>query len=270
MYHYNPHWGDFASRCGCVVRQTTASCGTIPIHRVMQNHDPIDISVVVPMYNEAELIVENMRVILSVLEEHGIQYEIVAVDDGSIDDTYARVAEAFSTVPALRLLRHEHNKGYSPAVRTGLAAARGRYITVLDADLQFDPHDVIRFYRYAQSQSVPVVWGNSDKSTYSLLRKVVSNSHNIVAQVLFGVPANLDINSIQLIERSTLDSFHYSDKKEAIGLELLLHSVKNGHRIESMPVMVSERTQGYSKFHWRLIFQSLRSMLSLLSHRIRG
>ena len=234
----------------------------------MENNGDIAVSVVIPMYNEEEGIVENLNTILSVMDKSGIGYELLIVDDGSTDKSYTSVKDHFSENKDVVLLKHSRNMGVSEALRLGFYAATGKYVSYLDADLQYDPHDVVRFYRYAEEWSVPVVWGLSDKSNYPILRKIVSKGHNLLVRVLFGVSITIDINSVKLIERErVLEGFRYTNRKEAFNLELLLHSKKNGYTIESLPITVGERIHGSSKYHSGLIFQSLKSMFSVLFNK---
>ena len=233
----------------------------------MENSGDIAVSVVIPMYNEEEGIVENLNTILSVMDKSGIGYELLIVDDGSTDKSYTSVKDYFSENKDVVLLKHSCNMGFSQTLRTGFRAATGKYVLNLDADLQYDPHDVVRFYWHAEEQSVPVVWGLSDKRHYPILRKIVSKGHNLLVRVLFGALITIDINSIKLIQREVLEGFRYTNRKEAFNLELLLHSKKNGYAIESLPVTVGERIHGSSKYHSRLIFQSFKSMLSVLFNK---
>ena len=222
------------------------------------------ISIVVPMYNEAVCIVENLQKIRTVLEESGIRYEMVVVDDGSTDDSYSLVLSFSESVSTVRVLQHPCNQGVSEAIRTGLRSARGKYAIHLDADLQFAPADVVRFYEYACETQASVVWGSSDKGQYPLIRLFVSKAHNALSRILFNVPGDIDVNSIRLIEMSALQDFCFSTRKQAIGLELLLYFCKHKHAIAVLPIVVGKREKGESKFHIGLIFQSIGSMVSLL------
>ena len=96
------------------------------------------VSVVVPLYNEEEnlpILQEELRVALS-----GLDYEILFVDDGSVDRTPERIEAA----PNIRLIRFEKNSGQSAAIHAGLTAARGATVVVIDGDLQNDPADIPR------------------------------------------------------------------------------------------------------------------------------
>ncbi|MDQ7014474.1 MAG: glycosyltransferase [Planctomycetota bacterium] len=100
---------------------------------------PVGVSVIIPMYREAARINQTLRDAIPLLAAAEQFAEIVLVDDGSPDDTVARVTPALTDTPegslrAVRLIRHEHNRGKGAAVRTGLAAAVGTWRLIMDAD----------------------------------------------------------------------------------------------------------------------------------------
>lgn len=99
------------------------------------------VSIIVPVYNEAPV----LRRVLRALDRLRLSKEVIAVDDGSTDGS----GEILRSWPrgSFRLLRHPANRGKGSAVRTGLRAARGRFTTVQDADLETDPRDIIRLVR---------------------------------------------------------------------------------------------------------------------------
>jgi dolichol-phosphate mannosyltransferase len=95
-----------------------------------------EISVVVPLFNEEESIAILQTELSAALK--GLNYEIIFVDDGSID----RTAERIETPPNIRLIRFEKNSGQSAAIYAGLAATRGETVVIIDGDLQNDPADI--------------------------------------------------------------------------------------------------------------------------------
>jgi glycosyltransferase involved in cell wall biosynthesis len=98
--------------------------------------EPI-LSVVIPVYNERATIDRILAAVLAV----DIDVEVIAVDDFSQDGTRSRLDELRRSEPRLRVLNHEVNQGKGAALRTGFAAARGRFVVVQDADLEYDPSD---------------------------------------------------------------------------------------------------------------------------------
>lgn len=102
----------------------------------------IDISLVIPAYNEAAIITSTVGELDGFMRERlpGRSFEIVVVDDGSADGMAERLAEL--DLPALRVVRHKRNRGRGAAIRTGLAASRGNFVLTLDSDLSYSPEHI--------------------------------------------------------------------------------------------------------------------------------
>ena len=100
------------------------------------------LTLVIPLFNEAENLPVLAAEIRSALESTGKAWETVFVDDGSTDDSFAVLAGLAAHDPTIRILRHRRNVGQSAALAAGFAAARGGIVVTLDADLQNDPADI--------------------------------------------------------------------------------------------------------------------------------
>jgi glycosyltransferase involved in cell wall biosynthesis len=100
------------------------------------------ISVVIPVYDEADNVADLHRELTASLESHGRPYEVIFVDDGSRDGTLARLVEIEAADPRVRVLRLRRNFGQTAAFAAGFSAARGNIVVTADADLQNDPRDV--------------------------------------------------------------------------------------------------------------------------------
>src|SRR2546430_2686156 len=100
------------------------------------------ISIVVPCRNEALSLATLAREIRAVCAEHGYEYEIIFVDDGSDDATWSEIARIAAAEPRTRALRLRRNYGKGPALCAGFDSARGPIIVTMDADLQDDPRDI--------------------------------------------------------------------------------------------------------------------------------
>lgn len=103
-----------------------------------------DVSIIVPAYNEAESLPHLQAALLSALEALGKRWEIIYCDDGSTDDTYARMVSFTVDEPRVRVIRFRRNFGQTAAMSAGFDYARGDVIIPIDADLQNDPNDIGR------------------------------------------------------------------------------------------------------------------------------
>jgi glycosyltransferase involved in cell wall biosynthesis len=125
-------------------RYGTATDGTVTdaaAHIDHANHG-LDLSLVIPVYNEQENVSLLIEEIHASVRPLGLSYEIVLIDDGSRDQSFALLQAAARTDPALTLIRFRRNFGQTPAMQAGLDAARGNIVVTMDADLQNDPHDI--------------------------------------------------------------------------------------------------------------------------------
>ena len=104
----------------------------------------VDISIIVPVFNEADNVLVLAREVAAALDGQPLGYELVFVDDASTDSTWARVAEAGRADPRVRGLRHTANRGQSAALWTGIQATTAPIIATLDGDLQNNPDDLPR------------------------------------------------------------------------------------------------------------------------------
>ena len=121
------------------------------------------LSVVVPCFNEQDTLEECIKTVLMIASET-LQLEIIIVDDASSDRSPDICVKLQSEHPEIVVLRHEKNQGKGAALRTGIQAATHEYVAVQDADLEYDPHDLVRLLEPLQSGKADVVLGSRFKS----------------------------------------------------------------------------------------------------------
>jgi glycosyltransferase involved in cell wall biosynthesis len=102
----------------------------------------VDVSVVVPLYNESQSVAPLAEALHGVLSRLNRPYEVVIVDDGSTDDSWQRLCEAATRYPCFRAIRLRRNFGQTAAMSAGFQESRGKYVVTMDADLQNDPADI--------------------------------------------------------------------------------------------------------------------------------
>jgi glycosyltransferase involved in cell wall biosynthesis len=146
-----------------------------------------EISVVVPMRNESPNVAEVYRELTAVLEEYGRPYEILAIDDGSTDDTFAQLAALQSRDSRLRVIRFRRNFGQTAAFAAGFARARGRFIVTSDGDLQNDPGDIPGMIELAERGPDIVAGWRKDRKDPFLSRRLPSMIANAIISFSTGV-----------------------------------------------------------------------------------
>jgi glycosyltransferase involved in cell wall biosynthesis len=119
----------------------------------------VDLSVVIPAYNEADGIAPVVTELAAVLTRSGIEHEIVVVDDGSTDGTSEAVQQLADTLQAVRLARHPRNRGYGAALKTGIRSARAEVIAITDADGTYPAEPLPELYRRLVAERADMVVG---------------------------------------------------------------------------------------------------------------
>ncbi|HUF36171.1 MAG TPA: glycosyltransferase family 2 protein [Gemmatimonadales bacterium] len=206
--------------------------------------DP-ELSVVAPLYNESQNVQPLVAWILEALAGYPAQFEIILVDDGSRDDTWARVAEAAAAEPRVRGLRLGRNVGQTAAMMAGFDHARGGAVVSLDGDLQNDPRDIPALLaKLDEGYDLVCGWRQRRQDTF-LLRKVPSWVANQIIRRLTGVPITDNGCSLKAYRRELLSRISlYAEQHRFI--PALSASV--GARITEMPVRHHARRFGESKY----------------------
>ena len=119
----------------------------------------MDISLVIPVYNEEESLVPLMEWVARVMTEKGFSYETIFVDDGSTDGSWAVITQLRERYPEVRGIRFRRNYGKSPALYCGFDAAQGDVVITMDADLQDSPDEISELYRMVTEEGYDLVSG---------------------------------------------------------------------------------------------------------------
>lgn len=153
----------------------------------------MDISVVIPMYNEAESIPELSEWIRSVMEKNGFTYQIIFVDDGSTDTSWEVVEKLKQENPHINGIKLRRNYGKSAALNTGFALAQGEVVITMDADLQDSPDEIPEMYQRIQS-GADVVSGWKKTRHDPKSKTIPSKLFNSVTRKMSGIYNLHDFN----------------------------------------------------------------------------
>ncbi|MDX2285971.1 MAG: glycosyltransferase family 2 protein [Bacteroidia bacterium] len=154
----------------------------------------MDISVVIPLYNEAESLPELVAWIDRVMQAHRFAYEAILVDDGSRDGSWAVICALREGNPAVRGIRFQRNTGKSAALQIGFAAAQAPVVITLDADLQDSPDEIPELHRMIREGGYDLVSGWKKKRYDPLMKTIPSKFFNRVTGLVSGIRNLHDFN----------------------------------------------------------------------------
>ncbi|HZJ26537.1 MAG TPA: glycosyltransferase family 2 protein [Acidimicrobiia bacterium] len=152
----------------------------------------VQVSVVLPAYNEHDNLVELLPETAQVLDDASLTYEIIVVDDGSTDATAAMLSEC--TIASVTGLRLRRNAGKSAALDVGLSNARGEYVVLMDADGQDDPREIPPLIAALDEDGLDLVTGRRAVRNDRFVKRATSRLYNLVTRLVTGV-AGHDFNS---------------------------------------------------------------------------
>ncbi|MDT8369068.1 MAG: glycosyltransferase family 2 protein [Longimicrobiales bacterium] len=214
-----------------------------------------DFCVVVPAWNEAEMIPELVRELKAAFARYDLHGEVVLVDDGSTDGTGDLAEREATGWEALRVVRHPLNLGKTEAMVTGTEATSRRSIILFDADLQHLPDEIPRFLEALQAG-----WGIvTGRKVGSYEKEGISRVYNALSRRLFDIPVS-DMNSMKAFRRNALLELHLRHDWHRYFV-VLAHA--RGWSVTEIDITLFPRRAGVSKFTgpWRVVV----GLLDLLS-----
>ena len=219
-----------------------------------------EVSVVVPMRNEAANVPQFYREVRSVLQRMGRPYEIIAIDDGSEDATFDELAALQAADPALVVIRFRRNFGQTAAFAAGFAHARGRLIVTTDGDLQNDPADIPAMIDLAERKNADIVAGwRKDRKDAFISRRLPSIAANWVISRTTGVHLHDYGCSLKVFRADVVKPMKLYGEMHRF---LPAIASEFGVRIEEYVVNHRPRLHGTSKYG---ISRTIRVVLDLLT-----
>jgi dolichol-phosphate mannosyltransferase len=212
----------------------------------------VKLSVVIPAHNEAAVIGQTLRRLISALEREGLDYEVVVVDDGSEDGTAAVVAQAADGNGRVRCLTNSGPHGFGYAVRAGLDAFTGDAVVLVMADGSDDTRDVILYHRTLEA-GYDCAFGSrfmpgAVVTDYPRFKLVLNRLANFGIRLLFRHGYNDTTNAFKAYKREVIDAVqpvlspHFN-----LTVELPLKAITRGYSYAIVPTSWTHRTTGTSK-----------------------
>ena len=222
------------------------------------------LSLVFPAFNEAENLPTLLESAVKIGDQLGVCFEIVIVDDGSIDHSAEILARWSGRDPRITSVHHPTNLGYGAALRAGLRQARGELVFFSDADLQFDLREIALLLKHAEN--VDIVAGYRAPRRDPLLRRAIARIWGGLVRALFDVPVR-DIDcAFKIFRREVLDAIPIESIGAFVNTEILARAQAAGFRTKQVPVTHHPRRSGtQSGAHPRVILRALLELSQLYS-----
>jgi glycosyltransferase involved in cell wall biosynthesis len=221
----------------------TTDASTMSIRQFSQPVDlRVDVSVLVPAKDEAE----NLPLFMELAAEAfaktpEVRYEVVVVDDGSVDDSWRVLSELAGRYDFLRAVRHRSRRGIADALRTGYLSSTGQVLVFYPADLQFLPEDIPRLVAPILADQSDMVTGFKE-GKYE--KAFVSGIYNKLSRTLFHVPVK-DLNSVKAYRREIMDALPVRPDWHRY---MIVIAAAQGFTVSEIPVPLYPRHAGKSKF----------------------
>jgi glycosyltransferase involved in cell wall biosynthesis len=201
------------------------------------------ISVVMPAYNEAVHILDNLRETVATMESLGRPYEVILVDDGSPDDTYHSASRALAeNTDNVKVVRYHRNAGKGNALMCGFRYCTGEIVVFLDADMDLHPAQIPRLIEPIDAGFADVVvgskWHPKSDVNYPFVRKAWSTGYSFLVKLLFGLPLRDTQTGLKAFRAAVLARVfpRVLAKRFAFDVEVLVNAHHLGYRIVDVPV----------------------------------
>jgi glycosyltransferase involved in cell wall biosynthesis len=220
-------------------------------------HRSVDVSVLVPAKDEADNLIPFMELAAAAFAaDPGTRYEVVVIDDGSVDDSWELLQRLQLQYPFLRAVRHRAKRGIADALRTGYLNSAGPVLVFYPADLQFKPEDIPRLVQPILENRADMVTGFKE-GKYE--KAFVSNIYNRLSRALFNVPVK-DLNSVKAYRREVMDALPVRPDWHRY---MIVIAAAEGFTVTEIPVPLYPRNAGKSKFGLSRIPIGVLDMLSV-------
>ena len=205
------------------------------------------LSVFFPAYNDGGTIASMVVAAMTTARELTSDYEVIVVNDGSVDSTRNVLEELARLYPALRVIHHPQNRGYGAALRTGFASATKDLIFYTDGDAQYDPREMTLLWQHL-AHDVDFVNGYKISRSDPLHRIVIGRVYHHFVKTLFGLRLRDVDCDFRLLRRRIFDHVSLEKSSGVICVEMMRKIQDAGFRLAEVPVHHHHRAYGKSQF----------------------
>lgn len=221
----------------------------------------MDISVVIPLYNEEESLPELSAWISKVMDAHNYSYEVIFVDDGSTDHSWQTICKLRDESPSIKGIKFRRNYGKSPALHCAFEVAQGDVIITMDADLQDSPDEIPELYNMITNEKYDLVSGWKQKRYDPLSKTLPTKLFNATARKVSGIKLH-DFNcGLKAYRKDVIKNIEvYNDMHRYIPY---LAKIAGFNKIGEKAVHHQARKYGSSKFGISRFFNGYLDLLTL-------
>lgn len=225
--------------------------------------NPIELSLVIPIYRQEKTILHNLQVIIATLEKTRFSFEIIAVVDGFVDNSHAILERA--NLKHVQLIGYEKNHGKSYAIRKGIEKTRGEFVMFLDSGMEIDTSGISMLMEHMVWYEADIIVGSkrhpASKVNYTTIRKILSYGYYWFVRILFGINVRDTQAGIKLFRRKVIETIlpKLVEKKFCGDLEMLVVAKACGYgRIYEAPIKLNYQ---FASVTTASTLQSIRGMI---------
>ncbi|MFQ5821148.1 MAG: glycosyltransferase [Candidatus Heimdallarchaeota archaeon] len=223
--------------------------------------DRPELSLVMPAYNEEDnigLIIEHVD---EVVRRLGLKYELIVVDDGSVDNTRVKVNEYARNNDHVKVVGYHNNVGKGYALRTGFSQAVGDLVVFMDGDTDIDPKQLARYIKALKDAEVVVAskWHPRSKVDTPLIRRILSHGFNVLVKLLVGLRLSDTQTGLKAIQREAFTGVfpRLTVKRYAFDVEMLALANLLSLKIVELPIKIRLRSLFSLREVWNMFLDLL-------------
>jgi dolichol-phosphate mannosyltransferase len=209
------------------------------------------LSIIIPVYNEEKTIAQIIKKVLKV--KLSAEKEIIIVNDGSTDMSASIITQMdLSSTAAVNVIHHKKNQGKGAAVITGMKKASGQYIVIQDADLEYDPVDIVKLLQLLEQNKGHVIYGTrlkrlpnlkrDEKTPLFLMHYLGNKMLSLTTSILYSTWITDMECCYKLFPREALKDMHLQAKGFEFEPEITAKLLKKGYKIKETPISTNPRS----------------------------
>jgi glycosyltransferase involved in cell wall biosynthesis len=221
----------------------------------------VELSFVIPAYNEEFYIEDTLGTLDLVVKEKSYQYEIVVVDDGSRDKTFAKALQYSKRNGHVKVIRYDRNVGKGFAIKTGVMKSTGDIVIFVDGDMEIDLNTLSSYVKALDNADIAIAtkWHPNSMVSVSFSRKMLSRTFNVLTRILIGFNLRDTQVGLKVMKRSAVDKIfpRLAVKRYAFDVELLALAHLYNLKIAEMPVKLKLKSSFEPRDAWRMFVDLL-------------